>query len=83
MLSNKTGVTISGGKTQNQGKLNVRSPQKVGANSPTGYNANKSFVSTTNTQNIQGLQGQQGTQGRGKANLNRSNYDDQDWQGQN
>lgn len=81
MLSNKTGVNvnISGGKVQNQGNINANvnrggAQQKVGVNSPTGYNANKSFVSTANTQNVQGQR---------KANLNRSNnYDDADWQGQ-
>lgn len=86
MLSNKTGVDIRGGKTQNQGRVtsnnansnvNVNN-RKVGVNSPTGNIANKSFVSTAGTQNLQGGQGQ-----RRGGNLDRTNdYDDQNW-GQN
>lgn len=83
MLSNKTGVDIRGGKSQNQGrvssgKANVNvnaNSRKVGVNSPTGNIANKSFVSTANTQNVQGGQGQ-----RKGGNLDRTNdYDDQYW----
>jgi hypothetical protein len=55
MLSNKTGVVVSGNKTQNQGKINSGSnTRKVGVNSPTDNIVNKSYASTANTQNIQG-----------------------------
>ena len=54
MLSNKTGVTLSGGKTQNQGRItnNNTAGRKVGVNSPTGNIANKSLISTSNTQGV-------------------------------
>ena len=66
MLSNKTGVVVSGNKTQNQGKINTSSNiRKVGVNSPTNNIANKSYASTANTQ------------GQTKKNLDRkANYDD-------
>lgn len=56
MLSNKTGVKLTGSKNQSQGKVlsNTGNLKKVGVNSPTGNNFNKSFVSTTNTQQYQG-----------------------------
>lgn len=51
MLSNKTGVALSGGRSQNQGRItNNTDGRKVGVNSPTGKIANKSMISTANTQ---------------------------------
>ncbi len=81
MLSNKTGVKLAGSKSQNQGRINESkgNVRKVGVNSPTGNNINKSFVSTTNTQNQgqQRYQAGQGTQGQGQGGFNRANdYDD-------
>ena len=69
MLSNKTGVKLADSQNQNKGKAvsNSGNLKKVGVNSPTGNNYNKSFVSTTNTQGQQG-QGQQR-----QANLSRAN----------
>ncbi len=54
MLSNKTGVALSGGRSQNQGRVtgsNIAG-RKVGVNSPTGNIANKSLISTSNTQGV-------------------------------
>ncbi len=67
MLSNKTGVKLADSQNQNKGKAvsNSGNLKKVGVNSPTGNNYNKSFVSTTNTQGQQGQQRQ--------ANLGRAN----------
>lgn len=73
MLSNKTGVSLAGGKSQNQGRINNNNTRKVGVNSPTGNVANKSFVSTTNTQ------GQGQGQRRGATNDRVNEYDDQDY----
>ncbi len=66
MLSNKTGVKLADSQNQNKGKAvsNSGNLKKVGVNSPTGNNYNKSFVSTTNTQ---------GQQGQRQANLGRAN----------
>jgi hypothetical protein len=58
MLSNKTGVKLSG--RDNKGSnANARSPngRKVGVNSPTNVNINKSFVSTANTQGQRNAKG--------------------------
>lgn len=67
MLSNKTGVKLAESQNQNKGKAvsNSGNLKKVGVNSPTGNNYNKSFVSTTNTQ---GQQGQQRQTNLGRAN---------------
>ena len=54
MLSNKTGVALSGGRSQNQGRVtgsNIAG-RKVGVNSPTGNIGNKSLISTANTQGV-------------------------------
>lgn len=66
-------MSLAGGKSQNQGRINNNNTRKVGVNSPTGNVANKSFVSTTNTQ------GQGQGQRRGATNDRVNEYDDQDY----
>lgn len=52
MLSNKAGVRLDGNKSSNQSNVNVKGDvRKVGVNSPTYNNADKSFVSTNHSQN--------------------------------